>query len=322
MTEMVLSNSRTKTWRRCPNLYRYKYVMGLKPKKEQSALRRGSWLHELFQVHYDGEDWKKRHRELTAEFNLMFEEERADLGDLPSECARIFIAYLMNYRDEDSHYKIIDSELDEVITLPNGLKFRMIIDLIVEEPDGGLWLWDHKTVKNFMDADFLLIDAQLTRYFWGAEHLGYKNLRGVIFNEVITAPPTRPELLKNGRLTERQNLRCDVYTYYREIKRLGQDPKDYRKTLARLATQNDRWFRRTRLAKDRAMTTQMMQELVYTAQEMQRAERTGHFPRTPDRSCTFGCSFLNLCQMELQGGDTAPLIKMNYTDRTDRTEDV
>lgn len=308
-----LSNSKVKTWRRCPKQYEYKYVQGLRPKAKALPLERGSWLHDLLMHHYDGEGWKAQQAKKTAEFNALWEEEREELGDLPSETQRIMTSYLMRYGKEDQPLRVIDSELDEIITLPNGLRFQVIIDLIVEEPDGGIWLWDHKTVAQFMPADFMLLDAQLARYFWAAEYMGYKPLRGILFNELKTKAPTLPDVLKStGRLTERKNLRCDVYSYYREIKRLGQDPASYAGILNRLKSQQDDWFRRTRLPKDKPLTQRLMDELHMSAREILRAEEKGEYPRTVEKDCVWSCSYLEPCSIELMGGDISNVVKAKY----------
>lgn len=288
----------------------------LEPKQKGIALERGTWIHDLLMHHYDEEDWKIRHAELTREFNNLFEEEREDLGDLPGECRRIMLAYLRHYRQEDKRYRVIDSEVDEILTLPNGLEFNFIIDLIVEDViDGGLWLWDHKTLKSFMDSDFMLIDAQLARYFWCAEKMGYTPLRGVMFNEIRTKAPAIPQLLKKGGLSQRKNIDTDVHTYLREIRKYDLDPNDYAALLRRLATQGEKFFRRTKLPKDRPLTKRLMDELNWSAKEIIRAERAGEFPRTPDKSCVWGCSYKDICITELMGGDASSIIKMNFRPR-------
>jgi RecB family exonuclease len=135
------------------------------------------------------------HAELSAEFYELFEEEREELGDLPNECGRLVRNYLHHWRHEDKLYKTIDTELDEVLELPNGLKIRIIIDKIVEDRSGGIWVVDYKTGKNFLDPDWLILDPQLARYHWSADKLGYTPLRGVIYDEIRTHPPTLPKLL-------------------------------------------------------------------------------------------------------------------------------
>lgn len=317
-----MSNSRARVWGRCHKQYHFKYVLGLKKKARALALERGSWLHRLLEVHYDEGDWRAEHKKLSDEFNALFIEEREELGDLPAEVERIFKSYLMNYKDDRKLYKVIDTELDEIVTLPNGLRFRMIIDKIIEEPDGGLWLVDYKTVKNFLPSDFLLLDAQLGRYFWGAHKLGYKPLRGIMFDEIRTMPPTLPKITKTGKVEERKNIRCDVYTYFRFLKDNNIDPKRYAKFLQYLRTQNDQWFRRTRLAKDQPLIKQQILELYMMAREIKDAERLNHFPRSVMKECRWDCDFHTPCTIQLQGGDISSTIKMQFTTRTDRAEDA
>lgn len=312
---MRLSNSKVRTWRRCPKKYEFKYVMKLESKTKGLALTRGDWLHQMLQHHYDGEGWKPIHKELTEEFNKLFIEEREELGDLPGETSRIMHSYLRRWKKEDQQYTIIDSELDEILTLPDGDEFNFIIDLIVEDEDGGLWLWDHKTLKSFMDADFMLIDAQLARYFWGAEKMGYTPLRGVVFNEIRTKPPVVPELLKKGGLSRRKNMDTDYFTYLDSIRQHDLDPSEYQEELHRLKQNTGSFFRRTRLPRDKPLTKQQMLELKWTATEMKRAEAHGAFPRTPEKACGWDCEFKDICIVDLMGGDISSMIKMNFNQR-------
>jgi hypothetical protein len=312
-----LSNSKVKTWRRCPKMYEFKYVMGLKKKEPAVHLRRGSWLHELLMVHYDGHDWLERHAELTRTFlNETFEEEREEYGDLPEECERIMRSYVQHWKQDDAKLRTVDTEVDELIALPNGDVFNFIIDWIVEDNSRGLWLYDTKTVGKFMSEAFMTLDTQLARYFWAAERMGYRPLRGVVFNEVITRAPTKPEVLKNGRLTERKNLQCDVYTYYHCIQELGQDPREYAETLRRLKAQSDRWFRRTPLPRDAPLTKMHMKEMMMSSREIKSAVRRGEFPRTVDKSCEWGCDYMEPCMIQLHGGDISEVIKRRYEQRT------
>lgn len=317
--DLRLSNSKAGTWRRCPKQFHYKYVMGLRSKRKSLPLERGSWIHALMEAYYDpspySKDWRQVHKEWSRDFYNLFEDEREELGDLPIEVMRIFTSYLNRYGKEDARWNVVDVEMDEIITLPNGLRFQVIIDLIVEEPDGGLWIIDHKTVGRFMDADFMLLDAQLARYFWAAEYMGYRPLRGIIFNEVITKAPTLPKMLQDGTLEKRANISCDVYTYYREMKRHGLELEPHRNFLRKLKAQEDRWFRRTPLPKDAPLTKRLMEELYMTAREIENAEVTGSYPRSPRKECTFDCEFKTACQVELMGGDSSDIIKMRFNTR-------
>lgn len=263
-------------------------------------------------------DWVPKWRELKTRFFTMFEEEREELGDLPAETKRIMLAYERRWRKEDQRFTAIDSEVDEILTLPNGLRFNFIIDLIVEDERGGLWLWDHKTVKSFMDEDFMLLDAQLARYFWAAEKMGYTPLRGVMFNEIRTKPPAVPQLLASGGLSQRKNIDTDYYTYARELKRHGLAPQPYEELLHRLKGNTSKFFRRTIMPKDEALTKRTIQDLIETASEIERAERKGRYARTVDKACTWDCEFKDVCITELFGGDASSLMKANFETRKRR----
>ena len=318
----LLSHSKSKTWRRCPHQFYYKYILGYKPNEKSIYLERGSWLHALLETFYGGGDWGERHKGLVHEFYGMFEEERELLGELPDECERLMTSYIAKYKREDEGIKVIDVELDEIVTLPNGLRFRMIVDKIIEEPDGGLWACDYKTVGRFLPSDFLLLDAQLARYFWGLEQLGYKPLRGIIYDELITKAPTLPKVLKNGKLERRANIHCDVYTYVRTMNSMGHSIKDpyYTKFVKRLKDREHEWFRRSRLAKDRPLTQRLMDELTMTAREIKRAEETMSFPRSPMKDCQWDCSFIGPCAISLQGGDPQPVLDARFTRRSRKDE--
>jgi hypothetical protein len=311
---LVLSHSRVKTWRRCPNQYRYKYVERLRPKKKSVQLERGSWVHELLMLYYDGEDWKGRHRELTKQFNNLFEEEREHLGDLPRECLRIMRSYIRYYSQDLLNYRVIDSEMNEEVTLPNGQKYVVVIDLIMEDLRTGLlWPWDHKTRKSFQDRRIMLMDPQLTLYFDALQVMGYEPLGGAVVNEISTKPPAIPEVLKSGALSKRKNIDTNVYTYMAEIRRHGLDPANYADILAIVAArQKDRFFRRTEIARDRPVLRAMRRESRHSSREIRLAAKYDSYPRTVDNSCQWMCDYRDICFAELHGGDISTMVKLNF----------
>jgi PD-(D/E)XK nuclease superfamily len=311
---LTLSHSKTQTFRRCPHKYKYKYVDRIEKKAKALPLYRGSWIHALLETHYEGGSWEDTHQEQTVEFAQMCsvvpEAQRKDLPDtLPQDIARLMRAYLKHYRNDK--FKVLETELDAEIDLPNGDTFRIIIDLIIEEPDGSQWIWDHKTVGSFMDEGFLMIDAQLARYLWGARKLGFSP-QGIVFNEVITKAPTVPELLKSGQLTQRKDLFTDEDTYREAIATHGLNEQDYIDTLKRLRlTQGARFFRRTTLPKGPTLVKNMMRDLMITATEIHAAEAKQRFPRSIDKDCAW-CEFRDVCQSQLMGHDASDIIRLNY----------
>lgn len=308
-----ISNSKARTWRRCPKKYEYKYVQRLRPKAKAVPLERGTWCHELLQCFYDGGDWKKQHKVLTKKFNRLFEEEREMLGDLPGDCARIMRSYLRQYEEEDGNLRIVDTELNEYVTLPNGLRVQVIIDLVYED-HMGLWAMDHKFRKAFESPENMRLDPQLTVYYWALEVLGYPCV-GTVYNEVLTKPPTIPKLTATtGRLEKRKNIFTDQYTYASAVKAHGFSLSDYTDILRVIGlTHKDKFFRRTYIPRDKEMVRNAMQDLNWTAQEIMDGERKSRFPRTFDKSCKFGCDYKDLCLSQFHGGDGESIIKSYFT---------
>lgn len=320
LSTFVASNSRLNTFSRCKNKYRYRYIEGWEIRKKAIQLERGSWLHKLLEVYYRGEDWRAEHKRLTKEFYNLFEEQREDLGDMPGDCLRIMRAYLRYYKDDFDRYNVVDTELDETVTLPNGMRMRIIVDLILEDKfNGMLYAWDHKSRTKFEDGETMILDPQLTRYYHGLELLGYSPLGGVGYNELRTKPPSIPAQLVRGGLSKRKDIDTDVYTYMREIKRLGLDPTDYADILRLIATkQHERFFKRTVLPKDPPMLRTIMSETVDIVNEIKDAHNKNRFPRSSDKSCRWGCDYKDICIAELQGANALPLVKMNFTTREQR----
>lgn len=319
--DIRISNSKLKTYLRCRRKYYYRYVLGLSPKQKSVQLERGSWIHSLLQTYYDGEDWKAEHKFLTRKFNNLFEEQREELGDLPTECLRIMKSYLRYYPDDFERFVVVDSEMDEIVELPNGVRLQIIVDLIMEDRQTGLlWAWDHKTRKSFADSDSMIMDPQLTLYYTGLEMMGYWPMGGVTYNEICTKVPTVPRLLQSGGLSKAKNIDTDVYTYMQAIKLHDLDPNNYRDILSHIAVkQKDRWFRRVNLPKDPPMIKTVTREAMRTAELIAETEENRDFIRTfIPQSCKWDCEFRDLCIAQMHGADIKPMIKMNFETKEQR----
>lgn len=312
---LVLSNSKANTFRRCEKQFEFKYRMGLRPKDTALPLFRGDWLHQLLMVHADGHSWKERHALLKQwNWDPLFDEEKEELGgNLPEEAERLFKGYLAHYREEDKNWSTVDTEVNEIVELPNGMRLNIIIDRIAEDLlDHSLWIWDYKTVSRFYPLDFMLLDSQLALYFWAAKKIGYRNLRGAVLDELITKPPTKPAILKSGGLAQRKNLHSDAYSYFSYIKELGLNPKDYANFLRFLKSRHGEWWRRTAMPRDEAMVKQVLQEMMATGEQIEYVTKKGVFVRTARKECQYDCSFLEPCMAQLQGADIRPILKIKY----------
>lgn len=298
----ISTHSMIKTFRRCNKQAQYKYIDRLKPKQLSKPLKRGTWIHSCLETHYKGGDWRETHDRLTREFNKLFDEEKADLGNLPREIEKLLVSYFWHYGKAD--WKVHEVEFTLEAAFPDGGIYRGKIDMLVED-QFGLWIVDHKSHARLPDVGYQILDAQSALYVWAA----WKNkipVQGHIWNYVRTKAPTTPQILKKGGISIRQ-IETDYPTYYRFLKKHGFELADYQDKLNYLksqryqhgAMQTSPFFRRDVLEKDRRVLTQVAQEAYATHQAMHGFDFSDdrRVPRSPDRSCTFSCSYTDLCSV-------------------------
>ena len=199
--KMISTHSMLKTFRRCPKQAEYKYIERLQPRILGRPLRLGTWMHRLQEVHSMGGDWRAEHKKLTAKFSKLFDEEKDEIGDLPTQCYQLMISYLWHYKNDN--WKVLEAEFVLEAELPDGSIFRAKIDWLVED-QYGLWIVDHKWHRTLPDLNFRLLDSQSADYVWVA----VKNdlpVQGHIWNYARSKMPTYPEPLKSTGLPARWN---------------------------------------------------------------------------------------------------------------------
>lgn len=308
---IVITNSMMKSKNRCNRQWWYKFEKELVPKYSTLPLKRGSWLHELLEAKYNGTGWKKKHKELSGQFNRMFEEEREMYGDLPRITANIMKSYDYHYREEDSGLIVIDTEQVIQVDLPHGHTMEFKFDAVVED-EYGVWLMEHKSHKTIPKADYRFLDMQTAKYVWGLNQDGrYGEVTGVIWNYIRTKEPTKPKLTKLGRLS-RARIDTDVLTYYNALVEYGLDPHEFRDVLSRLKN-HQTFFRRERVPKQTRVIETLVKETVLVADEIEKGVRP---IRSIERGCEFACSYRDICITQLYGGDAKDVIKRNYRKAT------
>lgn len=320
--QAIVTHSMLKTFRRCPKQAQYKYAMRLKPKQVKARelpLRRGTWIHRLLEVYYKDEDWQAEHQRLSTLYNDLMDVEQDALGDLPRECNRIMRAYLWHYKLDP--WQVHEAEFVLEVELPDGTLYRAKIDLLIEN-QYGLWIVDHKTHKTLPNLDFRLLDAQSALYIWAA----LKNkipVQGHIWNYLCTKPPSIPVLLKDGSRFSKRLGSTDFTTYAGAVKRAGFPIADHSQMLRRLKNERFRpgepqlspFFRRDILEKSPAMLKRVASEAYHTARRLNDYpfDRPNIVERVVDRSCTWMCSYTDICTLQLFGGRIEPLLRQRYT---------
>lgn len=302
-----ISNSKANTFRRCRRKYYYKYDMGLKSKEIALPLKRGSWIHELLEADAKGENWKKKHKELTAEYDKLFMEEKDKYGPLPEECARMMKAYKYHWREEDEGMEILATELELEVPLPHDHTFVARIDQIRRD-EWGIWIVEHKTHAKFPSANWRFIDVQSAVYAYAIEKDGrFGKVTGILWDYIRTKSPTVPHLNKDGTLSKRK-IDTDLLTFVTALKNYGIDLADHRDVILSLKKHNT-FFKRERVPRDKVVVKQLVKELVHTADEIEK----GVSPfRSIDKSCEYMCEYMDICLTDLYGGDSSGIIRSKF----------
>jgi PD-(D/E)XK nuclease superfamily protein len=310
-----VTHSVLKSFRRCPKLTEYKYVRKLLPRVHSKPLTRGKWVHSLLETKYTGGDWRETHKQLRRQFNGLFDEEKEALGNLPLEVNRLFLSYLWHYRD-DQDWKVLEVEKTIQATLPNGMKFKARVDMLVETPY-GLYLVDHKTHKRLPSLLMRLLDTQSPAYMWACWENDL-DVQGFIWNYIKTAAPAVPHVLKSGDRFSKKLGETDYYTFARCLQKSGFDPEPYRDVLNRLKAQRYEYgkpqtspfFQRHIVERTEESVEQALREMMVTAERLTEYNFNPRLTeRIPDRSCEWMCGYEGLCTAELHGNETRHIMR-------------
>lgn len=305
--------SEVKTWQRCPKQWDYKYGQDLVPRRRQRPLFLGSWVHSCLEAYYTQGDWKIGHAPYVAEWNKLFDEEREELGKkgpLPDLVKRIIQSYLWYYRDDP--WEVLYVEQEFKVKLKGDVGVKGIIDLVVRDAEGLIWVIDHKTASTIPEATaFHAMDPQLMVYPWAASKVLGIEPAGIIYNYVKSKPPSLPKLNKDDSLSKRK-ISTDYPTAFRFLKENGYDPKEFAALLKPLQRRSP-FLRRYKLPREKVVTLSVLQDFLTSSIGIRDHTRT---PRVITRDCARGCGYHDICRSELNGFDTSNMRKQEFTLRS------
>jgi len=323
-----LSVSKAKRWKACQQSYEYRYVNKLTPKTKSRPLTVGTLVHKCLEARALGQAWVdviKTFKE--EEWSKLFDEEKVELGDIPTDTYLIMRGYHYYYKEDFNRYKTIGAEIPFRVRINNTpIVLTGVIDLIVlDKVDNSIWCFEHKTVKRDIPSeDFRMTDIQTTIYLYGmkalAPKLGYQEnqVKGIVLDYLKTKTPTIPEVLKNGTLSKRK-ISCDYYTYLQCIKSINGNPEDYQDILEYMKT--NIFYTRIPITRSDSLTKAVLEDIINVGKQILAISGkcpTRNLAWTCDRP---KCEYRDLCIAEIQGFDTNTLIKLNYDVKEDDKED-
>jgi len=320
MEVFSFSQSKLKSFNRCPKQYEYKYIQKLSPKRKQRPLFFGSWVHKAVESYYTTPDrnWRLGFNEYKINWDALFEEERQDMmagrgkSDPLIAIPRIMRGYEFYYKNDGWDPVLTEQEYIVETPMP-GVFFKLVVDLGILDEEEKLWVVDHKTASSIPAANtFHGMDPQLILYPWALERLMENGqltkypIGGVIYNYIKSKPPSLPQLNKDGSLSKRK-IATDYPTAYLFLKQNGYDPKDFAEILVPLKNRSD-FLRRYRLPREPYVTKEILLDALSVVKRMQTTRR---FTRSVSKDCSF-CGYRDLCRAELNGFDTTIMRKTDY----------
>lgn len=131
-------------------------------------------------------------------------------------------------------------------------------DMIVQDFDGWVWILDHKSSKDKLQREILILDDQMTMYLWALREifrlwnspLTYK-IAGCYYNVLRKKLPRIPQVLKTGKsLTKAKDIDTTYEVYLQAIIDNDFDPEDYQDILTYLQSQPNTFFERAKVRRN------------------------------------------------------------------------
>ena len=182
---------------RCPRLFAWKEIKGLEF-PISAPLVNGSLLHIALAHHYqilketqtggDPDQWLS-----PANAVLALAEKNSDKSPLwlnsVERIQDVYLAYVNNWAYEQWRVLEVEHEFRAYLGKEDHL-YTQRADLVVEDPDGGVWIVDHKSAYRITSKTLRqhILDGQFIGYqLFGKAFYGPK-FRGVIVNRVKLSP--------------------------------------------------------------------------------------------------------------------------------------
>lgn len=315
---LTVTYSEIKKWRHCRQAHYYSYVEGIEPRVKPKPLKIGTIIHKLIETWAKHGKPEKILAEVRAEYKKMFEEEKEYYGDLPGMVEQIFQGYRDKYGDDEVFkYSLIEKTMGP-IPLTSETQFQFTVDRVLDIPMGKA-VCETKTAKRIPEEEKRIWDIQTILYAWGLNESGY-DINAVIWDYIRTKTPTIPRLLKNGELSQAQDIDTTYDVYYQAIlDNLGKSHiKDYKEMLDRLEFRPDQFYKRVTQAISKVMMKSVVRGAKISSLEILRMSRL------PVRNISGftcpTCFYSSLCYAEVRGIDSDFIRQKEFMKKEDEVE--
>lgn len=201
-THFLLDNSMLETFQQCPRQFYYKYLRKRCAEGQRPSLNFGTAVHRALRYRYRfaevPSERDTRIMQRIVERHLRIHPQPADDHRDAVLCQAIVERYNERYPKEE--WQVLKTnrgafvEFSFAIPLrERGFVYCGRIDLAVREPDGTIWIVDHKTTFQLGTSFFTekLNSGQLKGYCWAFWKATGTRPVGAILNAIRVRPPAR-----------------------------------------------------------------------------------------------------------------------------------
>lgn len=307
-----LSHSKMKTFNRCPQKYRYRYIDKYLPEgyvKPENMVW-GSFMHHLLEQYLklikQGCDTpiQLTYYALETVDDYCDQNPEVDEYGIREEVIAIFRNYVLEFWKEDvNNWEVVSTEMKFEVPIldPEGEETGMYlmgyIDALVKDKRSGeLYIMEHKTTAYSIEkrTENLVLDDQVSLYCLALHNLGY-DVKGVIYDVIRKKIPSVPKLLKNGKLSTAQ-IDTTPEVYRMIVQQHGLNVNDYEDKLQELATQGKPFFKRVLTDRTQEELHIAYLDLYHRSMMISVMSDNNAWYRLPCNDCNNDCMYIDKCK--------------------------
>lgn len=306
-----VSYSELSTWKTCRTKWYWGYGLNLEPRTQNIKMTVGKFGHIGMAAMLKREDWERAMYLASEELkksNELWADEIEIIDDAHMKARSILYRYERTL--DWKSFKVIGTEISFEVSVPY-VKHKLIgiIDAVIEDNAGSLWIVEHKFPAQLRPIEDIEMSMQIGIYQYVMQKLKLPVV-GTIYNQLIAKVPQLPQLNKNGSMS-RTDIACDWETYRAELLRNRLEPSDYHDMEEKLNKKI--FFHSHRLYRSQQQVKVFGQEIAAATYELVRT-RKSIFMSESAINCR-SCQFRELCMEVLRGRDPIDMIEAAYKQR-------
>jgi hypothetical protein len=197
-SNIVISHSEVETFLLCSQRHFYAFgdnthgdLAGLEPQSHSDALYRGIVGHSALEAFYkaikDGKSFDTAKKESANDCMIHATKPNPKydiLADLNGRILPRFFGYAKIKLDEGWKPEYVEHEFRLEFKIDDRtLIYPFKPDVVMADPVGNLWVWDHKFVYNFYNSEQINLLPQIPKYIGALRALGYP-IKGGYYNQL------------------------------------------------------------------------------------------------------------------------------------------